>query len=248
MADNGSGIYTIRSPSGRYYVGSAVRFAYRWRTHVCDLKHGRHHCAGLQAAYHKYGLEQLTFEVVERCVPELLIEREQCHMDAAQPRSLYNSLPKAGSMLGMVHSPEARSKLSRAHKGKTHTPEHRANVSAAKREQSPETRAKISAAKRGVKLSPVACETNRRAHLGLKASPATKLKMSQIRKGRKFTPEHRANMAESRRGKKHSETTLAKLRIPCSPEKAFKISETHKRRHAAHRSVMMAENTHENGP
>lgn len=247
MAKFESGIYTIRSPSGRYYIGSAQHIPRRWREHRSELLRGLHHCQALQAACNKYGYAALSFEVLERCEAAELIAREQHHMDAAPLRVLYNSSPTAGSALGSRHSEDARLRMSKAHKGKVHTPEHRANVAAAKRAQTPETLAKISAALKGRPSHPNSKAALLQANTGRALSDITRAKMSAARKGRTFSPEHRANIAASRKGKKHAEATLAKLRVPCSPEKARKISETKRLRHAARRSAMMPGNEPETG-
>ena len=57
-----SGIYTITSPSGNQYVGSASSFGSRWGRHLSDLRKGIHHSAQLQRAFNKYGETDQVFQ------------------------------------------------------------------------------------------------------------------------------------------------------------------------------------------
>ncbi len=120
-----SGIYEIRSPSGKYYVGSAVNIGKRWREHQSQLRVAKHHCRGLQRAADKYGLTALRFTVLELCSRDELIKREQYHMDLAPKGRLYNSAPFAGHCLGVPCSEEKKRLISRARKGRKATPEQR---------------------------------------------------------------------------------------------------------------------------
>lgn len=175
-----SGIYTITSPSGKRYVGSAMDYSMRKGGHLYHLRRGRHHSPALQAAYAKYGEDGLVFEKIICCAPTYLIELEQLMIDTLNPE--YNINKIAGSRLGMRHSDEAkakisaagkremsadhRRKLSEARKGMVFTDEHRANISRAtkgktKRQpagqtRSPERRASIAAKLKGVPKSPEA--------------------------------------------------------------------------------------------
>lgn len=67
MAPTEPGIYVIRHlPTGKVYVGSAVRLSKRWAEHISLLKRGRHYNSKLQAAYDESGADSFTFEVLER--------------------------------------------------------------------------------------------------------------------------------------------------------------------------------------
>ncbi|BAM29094.1 hypothetical protein G176_gp22 [Xanthomonas phage CP1] len=114
---NQSGIYSITSPSGKRYVGSAVNIRKRWKEHRYSLKRGNHHCKALQRAYHKYA-GNLGWSVVVLCHKDELIREEQYHIDLAGIATLYNSSPTAGSQLGMVRSEESRRKMQIAQMGK----------------------------------------------------------------------------------------------------------------------------------
>lgn len=126
------GIYEIVSPSGKRYVGSAANLRRRWYLHTSMLDRGVHHCKALQSAARKYGTSALTFNVLEFCDPEQLIQREQAHMDSAKKSTLYNSTLVAGSVLGLKlgpHKPETRELLSTLRRGKWLATAHRENVS-----------------------------------------------------------------------------------------------------------------------
>lgn len=163
------GIYTITSPSGRQYVGSAVSFKRRWRLHLYLLRAGRHHCPPLQRAFKKYGEENMVFGIVALVPREQLVAREQEQIDERGFKRLYNVLPTAGSPLGRKFSPETREKLRQALRGRTF---------------SPETREKMRAAQLGRK-QPEAVKLKRaQAMSGRAISEATRQKISDAQVGR----------------------------------------------------------------
>ena len=138
-----TGIYRIVQVStGRHYIGSAIHVDKRRIRHLWELRTGRHNNAKLQRSWNKYGIEDFTFEVMELCTPEVLIEREQYWIDSSAP--YFNIMRKAGSALGYRHTDAAKAKNSakmRAYLASLSPEERRAYV---------ETR---SAPKRGKKIS-----------------------------------------------------------------------------------------------
>lgn len=174
----------------------------------------------------------MVFAILEYCEDAELVLREQAHLDTTPSHLLYNSAPQAGNNLGFRHGEDTRRRMSQAHKGKQHTDNHRANVAAAKRQQTEKTRAKISAALKGRPARMDSIEAARKANIGrpLSAAHIEKIRAGNVGKAR--SPETRARMAAARRGKQHSEATLAKLRRPCSPETKAKIAEALRRRNA----------------
>ena len=50
----------------------------------------------------KYGYSEFSLEILEYCLPDVLIEREQFYLDNFNPT--YNILKVAGSSMGMKHS------------------------------------------------------------------------------------------------------------------------------------------------
>lgn len=118
-----TGIYSITSPSGGQYIGSAVNFDSRWGLHRHLLNKGKHYNLGLQRACKKYGIENLVFTRILVCAREHLIMFEQRAIDVLKPR--YNACPVAGSQLGRRHSKEANEKNAAAHRGKKLSLEHK---------------------------------------------------------------------------------------------------------------------------
>lgn len=107
-----SGIYKISSPSGKFYIGSAVNISKRWYEHRKDLRDGRHHNKPLQNAFAKYGRSFLKFEVLIVCQKSELLFYEQRCIDALGPA--YNTCRTAGSPLGVVRSAETRARMAHA--------------------------------------------------------------------------------------------------------------------------------------
>lgn len=96
-----SGIYQIRNlVNGKVYVGSTVNLHRRALAHFNKLQHHNHHSIKLQRAYNKYGLDKLTFEVLEYVEEENLLEREQYYIDTLEAVSNgYNINPIAGALM-----------------------------------------------------------------------------------------------------------------------------------------------------
>lgn len=174
---NNCGIYTITSPSGRQYVGSARNFTKRWYAHRKALSEGRHHCIQLQRACDKYGLQALKFEKILICDRADLIACEQEQIDARNFRSLYNSAPIAGSNTGHKFSAETKARMSAAKKGKRASEETKARMSAYSKARTPEHLAALA-----------------KSQTGKRASEATRAKQAAAKRGRSQTPEHVAKV------------------------------------------------------
>ena len=147
---NRAGIYQIVNTINNHrYIGSAVNLGNRFRQHRSRLRRGIHGNAHLQCAWNKYGEQVFEFWVIGTCPPENLIRMEQHILDDLRPE--YNISMTAGSNLGLVWPPEARARMSEAHKGKTRSPEHRTNMGLAHkgRALSFEHRSRISEANKG---------------------------------------------------------------------------------------------------
>lgn len=116
-----TGVYRIlNSVNGKMYVGGAyVSLERRKKTHFDELRAGVHGNEHLQRAWDKYGEEVFAFEVLERCRPEDVENREQYWLDHYNPTDDaigYNKSPTAGSSLGVRRSVEYKRKISRAFK------------------------------------------------------------------------------------------------------------------------------------
>lgn len=202
LKTNKPGIYAIRSPSGRCYVGSAKCLRSRSASHIRDLEAGKHSNQKLQRAWEKYGAA-LQIEVLEFVQdPTGLVSAEQRWIDRLDcVRNGYNIAPTAGSMLGFKQDratverlaamqrgrkakPGVGDKISAALRGVPKSEEHRTNAGFAQRGKivSAETRAKQSAARRGKRRGPHSAETRERirvAHLGRVRGPQSPLHLER---------------------------------------------------------------------
>lgn len=229
-----SGIYKIvHVASGRCYVGQSVDVKGRWKNHRSDLRKGVH-CAGyLQNVYNKYGIDSLSFEVIEQHSDlETLDAREQFWMDRLEP--VFNNCKIAGTTRGMRHRPESIAKMIASKAGFKHSPESIAKMRAAKADQPPvsaETREKLSAIRLGNRYrlgkpqSPEAKAKIAASARGRLHSPETKAKISAALKGRKIAPEAKRKMSTAKAGKPLSSEHRAKL--SCA-QRGRTISEVHR--------------------
>jgi group I intron endonuclease len=220
-----SGVYIIRNTvNDKVYVGSAKVFCQRHASHCSSLRKNKHHSQLLQNFVNKYGLDKLTFDLLELSEPAFNVACEQKWIntyDACNKKRGFNITPNAGSCLGVSVSSEVRAKISATLKG---------------REFSEETRRKISEAKKGV---PMPLEHRKKMReIALSRGPMSaeaRRKMSEAGKGRKQTPEQIAKRAATHIGKKRSEETRRKLSEakrskPLSEEARRKMSEAKKGR------------------
>lgn len=163
-----TGVYAIRNTvNGKRCVGSAAKsLKDRWWDHLCRLRKGNHCNGHLQKSWNKYGEASFVFEILERCSPQLCIEREQAWMEELKSHKAqrgYNICPRAGSRLGTRHSEETKIKVGLAGLGRRHTDDAKARIAASSRgrvvgeetrvklrsrKQTPAARAKIAAAAR----------------------------------------------------------------------------------------------------
>ena len=180
-----SGIYVIANKvAGKFYVGSSIDIARRWKRHLYELRHGKHHSIKLQNSYSKHGEEAFSFSIVEFCSKTEFQLLEQRWLDNLNAHTEgYNVCPKAcdvstlpktdehkrrigEAQLGRKRSLSAKENMSKAMSGKKRGPmsaELRAKISASLKGRviPPETREKLAAAKIGVKTGP--CSDERRA-------------------------------------------------------------------------------------
>ena len=160
-----SGIYKIANiKTGDFYIGSAVKFNLRFNRHKFDLKNQKHYNKMLQNIYNKYGLENLSFEVIEIVKnKDNLIFREQYYLDTLYPR--YNICKIAGNCLGRKMSEENKKKLALVNKNNKYRLGHKA---------SKETKIKMSESQKGNKNG-----------LGHKHSTEIRHKISETKTGGK---------------------------------------------------------------
>lgn len=89
------GIYKIQNNlTNKCYVGSSVQIEARLKQHKAALENGNHHSIYLQRSWDKHGSSSFVFEILELCIKEKLIEREQHYIDKLN--SCYNAEKIAG--------------------------------------------------------------------------------------------------------------------------------------------------------
>ena len=231
-----SGIYeVVNTTNGKTYVGSAVNFVQRFGQHRWELRGGHHFNRHLQSAWKKYGEKSFVFSVIEYVSEQNLIEREQHWIDGYNVVDEgYNEAPVAGSSLGRRNTPEAKKRMSEAQlrAGNRHTEEHKRKIGDALRGRSPTPQARANHAatqKRGAEH-----------HMtGRKLSAETRAKVAAAGVGRPKGKETReklrqANLGENNPnyGKSPSEETRAKQSKATSGEKNWcygkKLTEDHR--------------------
>lgn len=212
MTNKNCGIYKITNTvTGKFYIGSAVNIKKRWAEHRSRLganKHGNRH---LQNSWNKHGEDSFTFEVLEYCKKERLIEREQFYIDNEKPA--YNISPTAGNRLGVKNTDETKRKMSKAHKSLwaeeyklKHRPteEHLHKMHEANKGRHHTEEAKL-------KMS----EAQHKRHKDHPATEETKRKMSEARKGKPLSEETRRKQSEALKGRKLSEEQILQI-IACN--------------------------------
>ncbi len=98
----------------KFYVGSSVNVARRWRQHRATLRRGEHGSIYLQRAWDKYGESAFEIEVIEFVERDRLTEREQHYITCTgccDPLIGFNMSPTAGSPRGIIRSSNTKSAL-----------------------------------------------------------------------------------------------------------------------------------------
>lgn len=132
---NKSGVYAIICMiTLKVYIGSAMNFRKRWKTHQWQLKKGKHHSPKLQRAWDKYGTENFQFEIIEECSIENLLTKEQIWIDFYDAfKNGYNCRPKAENNLGLKMIRRTKRKdisgINNPNYGRKHTFEERELIS-----------------------------------------------------------------------------------------------------------------------
>lgn len=109
------GVYKITNPNNRLYIGQSKNIESRWNTYYklqCKTQ------PILFKSLKKYGIENHTFEIIEECPANLLIEREtfwKLHFKVLEIESLCCRIDGPNGML----SEQTRKNLSESSKGKT---------------------------------------------------------------------------------------------------------------------------------
>jgi group I intron endonuclease len=121
---NKSGVYRWTNlNTGFMYVGSSVNLAKRLSYYYNFSSLTKKNMI-IYKAILKYGYSNFKLDILEYCVPEECIKREQYYLDLLKPE--YNILKTAGSTLGYKHTEETLAKF----KERKFTPEHLAKLKA----------------------------------------------------------------------------------------------------------------------
>ena len=94
--------------NGNMYVGSSVDLRERLYVYYSLLKLNKSNRT-IDRALLKYGYSKFSFEILEYCTRENVLEREQYYMDLIKP--VYNIVEKAGSTLGYRHTEATKEKM-----------------------------------------------------------------------------------------------------------------------------------------
>jgi len=117
-----SGIYIITNLINfKIYVGSSVHISNRIKAHKKKLKLGEHPNKHLQSAYNQLGFGSFSFDSIEFCSKENLLEREAYWIkltDCTKPELGYNKRKIPNSNLGLKFSEETKKKQSLSGLGK----------------------------------------------------------------------------------------------------------------------------------
>ena len=94
-----SGIYAIMNKiNSKIYIGSSKFVGARLNEHKYDLIKNIHHSYKLQKSFLKYGIDNFSFILLEKCSEAILLEREQYYIDfyRSYDRNFgFNICPKA---------------------------------------------------------------------------------------------------------------------------------------------------------
>lgn len=122
----GALIYKIKNLiNGDFYIGSTQNLVKRYYTHLNHMRKNKNTCTRLVRAVNKYGEENFSFEIIEKCNVEDILKREQYYLDNLNPK--YNISKTAGSNLGVKRSEEVKLKKSISQKEKWTNEEYRKN-------------------------------------------------------------------------------------------------------------------------
>ena len=81
-------------------------------------------------ALFKYGYSNFSLEILEYCVPDKCLEREDYYIKILKPEYNISEYPKS-PQLGLKHTEEARAKMSEKSLGRVKTEQHKLNLALA---------------------------------------------------------------------------------------------------------------------
>ena len=176
------GVY-ILTLNNKHYIGSCKMlnykmsrngFHYRLYLHVHKLIKGNHHSLKLQNAVNKYGINNISFDIIQTCDSKITIDIEQYWLNIMNTfKQGYNSCPTARSNFGYKHREESKQKMSKSKTGRIPW-----NKGLKCESPSLETRIKLSNALLGRKKAPMTSEQKLKISNTLKQRNLQKLTLS----------------------------------------------------------------------
>lgn len=113
-----SGIYKILNKiNNKVYIGSAKNLRRRCYEHLSQLRRGKHFSPHLQRSWNEYKEDNFSFEILEICAFENLIERENFYIKLFNSNSHklgYNCEGIAANFVGYKHTEKSRKKIREA--------------------------------------------------------------------------------------------------------------------------------------
>lgn len=227
------GVYKIVNKlNNKIYIGSSVNILERWLAHKYALKLGQHGNQYLQRTYNKYGLDNLDFNIVEKCSIENLTQREQYWIDyygglgssilynMKEPEGSHKILPEVSEkikqkLLGRTIPDKVVQKILKSREGYKHSEETKRKISEGNKGKiiTMETRQKISEARKGT------FKGTQNPFFGKHHTEETKLKLKKYaeegiigRKGVKNSEEHNKKISQANRGKKRTDEQIQNLK------------------------------------
>ena len=103
------GIYRwVNNLNGKTYIGSSNNLGVRFYTYY-SLRSLAKSNRPMERALLKYGFSNFSLEILEYCILENLLKREQYYLDNLKPE--YNIVETAGSTLGYKHTEQSLKKM-----------------------------------------------------------------------------------------------------------------------------------------
>lgn len=206
-----TGIYKITNPNGKIYIGQSNCIEKRWAFYK------RIDCKNQKLIYRslkKYGVNNHSFEIIDKCPIEKLNERERYWQE------YYDVLGRNGLNMCLVstkdkkytHSEEALMKISKTHKGKQLTEYHINKITESRKGKtlSKEHIKKLVEGRLKTGVTNKQRESVSKSNSTRIIKDSTRKKMSQSRKGIIFSDEHKKKISDSLKGRKRKKETVEK--------------------------------------
>lgn len=213
--DNIPGVYAIvNTVNGKKYIGSSFDVKDRLIGHKSALRHNRHQNSHLQRAWNKYGEDAFTYELLESCLIDELLDLEQKWIDDTEVIAEgYNICPVSHSTLGRKLTEEHKEKIRQTNLGHPVTDDMREKF-----KENYASNHKIKDYLKNKKGDREYWESIGFSMKGKKHSDETKRKISEAKKGKpgwnKGKPIHentRAALIKANTGSKHSDEHKRKI-------------------------------------